>query len=217
MDNPRPPANALSTMSDEQLSDYLKRRERELVQQTAAIRGTLAQKERELEQLWQAMKAIGIQRSYVEQLKPFLDQVGESLAMDDGLLNPTETCPRNILLAPLPWENPLAQAPQTIKEMILRALNDHFHQGATPSELRDYFKTAYGKEIDRNSISPQLARLREERLVQNTNALNESGKWQLSVRGSLTEAMAEIENRNVNALASSPRAKRWYGNDPKKE
>jgi DNA-binding transcriptional ArsR family regulator len=89
----------------------------------------------------------------------------------------------------------------TIKEMVLNALRDHFHAGATPSELREYFRMVYSKDIDRNSISPQLARLREEGLVENDNAL--SGKWKLSVRASILDAIAETERKNVNALASS--------------
>ena len=81
-------------------------------------------------------------------------------------------------------------------------------------------RTAYGRDVDRNSISPQLARLRDEGLVQNTNAL--SGKWEIVLRGTLEEAAAEIERKTLNALTSnnltsSPRAKRWYGEPPKKE
>jgi hypothetical protein len=182
-------------LSEEPLANYLKRRERELMQQTAALRSLLAPKEKELEEVRQAMKAVGVQPGYVEQLAPFLDGAVQNASPYAGILNMVETL--------------------TIKEMIVGALNHHFHQGATPSELSEYMRTAYGREVDRNSISPQLARLREEGLVQNTNALNESGKWQLSVRGSLVEAANEVERQNVNALAPSPRAKRWYG--PKKD
>jgi len=195
MDGPRP-RNALM-MDEEPLADYLKRRERELIQQTAALRGLLTPKEQQLAEVRQALQAIGVQQSYVEELKPFLDQT-QSATPSLGILN----------------------EPLTIKEMILRALNDHFHEGATPSELSEYMRAAYRREVDRNSISP-LARLREERLVQNTNAL--SGKWQLALRGTITEAIAETEKQNLNAplssnaLASSPRAKRWYGDPPKKD
>jgi len=47
-------------------------------------------------------------------------------------------------------------------------------------------------------------------------------KWQLALRGTITEAIAETEKQNLNALssnalASSPRAKRWYGDPPKKD
>jgi hypothetical protein len=76
-------------------------------------------------------------------------------------------------------------------------------------------RNAYGRDVDRNSISPQLTRLRDEGLVQNTNAL--TGKWEIVLRGTLEEAAAEIERKNVNALTPNPRAKRWYGEPPKKD
>jgi hypothetical protein len=212
----RPPSNALLA-NDEPLSDYLKRRERELVQQTAALRGMLIPKEQELANVRQAMEAVGIKRSYVEQLQPFLDQEqDEQVQPMHGLLH-SESHPGILNSGPFPWElgNPLRMESLTIKEMILRALNEHFHLGATPSELSDYMRNAYGRDVDRNSISPQLTRLRDEGLVQNTNAL--TGKWEIVLRGTLEEAAAEIERKNVNALTPNPRAKRWYGEPPKKD
>lgn len=133
----RPPSNALLA-NDEPLSDYLKRRERELVQQTAALRGMLIPKEQELANVRQAMEAVGIKRSYVEQLQPFLDQEqDEQVQPMHGLLH-SESHPGILNSGPFPWElgNPLRMESLTIKEMILRALNEHFHLGATPSELR---------------------------------------------------------------------------------
>jgi hypothetical protein len=193
-DDPQP--NALLSGADVSVSQYLVRRERELVQQTAALRGLLGPKEKELADVRQAMQAIGLATSpyaeHVEALKPFLDpqERPDSLSYK-GILNADAATLNQ-------WAEGL-----TIKDMILRALNEHFHLGATPSELRDYMLTAYGRTIDRNSISPQLARLRDEGLVQNTNAL--SGKWEIVLRGNLQEAAAEVERKNVNALASSPR------------
>jgi hypothetical protein len=201
--------NVPDAAQDETLADYLKRRERELIQQTAAIRGLLAPKEQELATVRQAMQAIGVQQSYVDQLQPFLDQASDQPPPPThGLLNSTEARPApGILNSPaagFPWEA------LTIKDMILNALKDHFHSGATPSELSEYMKTAYGRDVDRNSIGPQLARLRDERLVESGsgNALISgalipgSGKWRLSLRGDLADAAAEIEKRNVNALNS---------------
>jgi hypothetical protein len=66
----------------------------------------------------------------------------------------------------------------TIKQMIDNALRDHFRKGATPIELREYFWIAYGRNIDRNSISPQLARLREGGRV-----IPVGGKWKLTAAG----------------------------------
>lgn len=213
---------SLPTGKNETLADFLKRRERELIQQTAALRGMLIPKEQELAAVHQAMQAVGVERSYADALRPFLDAPANPfLTAGSAPTNPflaAGSAPTNPFLAagftapPPPWVTDKAAELKaladglTIKEMILRALNEHFHLGATPSELSDYMRTAYGREVDRNSISPQLARLREEGLVHNTNALN--GKWEIVLRGNLEASAAEIERKNINALASAPRVSR---------
>jgi hypothetical protein len=213
MDDPRhiPPVNALS-INDEPIVDLLKRRERELIQQTAAIRGMLVPKEDELAKVRQALQALGIQPNYVEQLRPFLDQDQANPYVPPGILNQNPYQPQA--------DTPLAlfAGNLTIKEMILAALKDHFRHGATPSELRDYMRTAYGREIDRNSISPQLARLREEGLVQNANAL--TGTWELALRGTIENAIIEAANKVAkpnSANEPTPRQKRWYVDPQKKD
>jgi hypothetical protein len=50
----------------------------------------------------------------------------------------------------------------TIKELIIKALNDHFANGATAGELREFIRNAYGRDIDRSSLTPQLSRLKDE-------------------------------------------------------
>jgi len=67
----------------------------------------------------------------------------------------------------------------TIKQMIMAALRDHFHNGASPTELRDYMRAVYAKDVDRNSISPQLTRLREQGAVD----MLTDGKWKISKMG----------------------------------
>ena len=123
--------NALAS-DNEPLADYLKRREREKIQRIAAIRGLLAPEEKQLEEIRQAMKAIGIEPSYVEQLKPFLDQDGDNRPMH-GLLN-HDTRPGVLNCAPANTPLALLSESLTIKEMIMGALNNHFHLGATPSD-----------------------------------------------------------------------------------
>lgn len=157
-------ANVLSTET-EALPEYLKRRELELIQQTAALRGMLVPKEKELDAVRQAMQAVGIQPSYAAALTPFLDdesQAGGSLA------HTIVTVPKQLVI------NGVA-VNLTIKEMILAALKDHFHVGATPVELRNYFKAVYGRDVDRASISPQLARLRDNGMI----SQSPEGFWRL--------------------------------------
>lgn len=51
----------------------------------------------------------------------------------------------------------------TIKELILKALKEHFDEGATAIQLLDLFSSAWGRDdIARTSLSPQLSRLKQE-------------------------------------------------------
>jgi DNA-binding transcriptional ArsR family regulator len=134
------------------LAMLLNIREKELESQISVMRGHLKPMEEELAQ--------------VRKIKQFLADAREA-----GL---TELTSEATLPPPV---DPDAKI--TIKEMILAALRDHFHDGASPTELSDYMKSAYGKDVDRNSISPQLSRLKEEGMVD----MLSNGKWKLSRHG----------------------------------
>jgi hypothetical protein len=84
------------------------------------------------------------------------------------------------LLASLQRNNPSAGAWDhlTIKQLILRALSEKFRDGATPLELRDFLRERFDRVVDRNSISPQLTRLREEGLIHQSEG---DGRWRLTL------------------------------------
>ncbi len=51
----------------------------------------------------------------------------------------------------------------TIKELVLKALREHFPaSGATAKQLLMIFDVVYGRSIERSSLSPQLSRLQDE-------------------------------------------------------
>jgi hypothetical protein len=51
----------------------------------------------------------------------------------------------------------------TMKELVLKALSERFANGATVSELVEFFAIRWGREdVARPSLSPQLSRLKEE-------------------------------------------------------
>ena len=51
----------------------------------------------------------------------------------------------------------------TIKQLVLKALEDNFPEGANANDLLLHFKEAYGRsDITRTSLSPQLSRLKGE-------------------------------------------------------
>jgi len=141
--------------ANEPVSEFLVRRERELTQQIDALRGQIAPKEQEREQIRTAMRALGLLTA-----SPLASVL--ATALSDGSI--PAIAPNNSGHTP-PSLGELLNPTLTIKQMILHALIDHFREGATPSELSGYIKVAYGREVDRNSVSPQLARLREEGLV----------------------------------------------------
>ena len=178
---------------EEDLATFALRRKKELEAQISALRGLLVPKEAELDQINQVIATLGHNKK---------QEPSESDFTDGQQVDPPHaaTLPKSVTI------NGYA-VHLTIKEMILSALRDHFHEGATPSELSEYFRMVYSKDVDRNSISPQLARLREEGLVENINAL--SGKWQIvGLRGTIANAIAETEKKNLNALASPRRPSR---------
>jgi hypothetical protein len=79
----------------------------------------------------------------------------------------------------------------TIKQLILDALHGHFRNGATGTELSEYFRTVHGRNHDRTSISPQLSRLREDGVVEQMTGPDE-GKWKLALRGVSAEELVAI-------------------------
>jgi hypothetical protein len=54
-------------------------------------------------------------------------------------------------------------AKMTMKQLVKKALIEHFHNGATANQLLDFFRDAWGRDdILRTSLSPQLSRLKDE-------------------------------------------------------
>ena len=161
----------------ERLYPYLARRERELVHELAALRSEIASKEIEL--------------AHVQRAKGTIDNLGgEDKARFGvpekitGVMNVTEApdtfSGTGIVSAPL-LDGPLTPseivaqgalkhaerlAAMTIKELVLKTLRDHFREGATTAQIREFIRDAYGRVIDPNSLRPQLSRLASEALIQ---------------------------------------------------
>jgi len=150
---------------DENLRSFLERRERELTHQLAALRGQIESKQIEL---------ADIQRVRATLAPPPSPPDNTSLDVAADLARATHR-PR-VDLNPMSGVPPSNEKP-TIKSMILTALTSHFHDGATLAELRTFIRDVFGREIDRTSMSPQLARLREDGAVEQRDM-----KWRLSER-----------------------------------
>jgi hypothetical protein len=192
------PQPAPSVPSAEPVGEFLTRRERELTQQIDSLRGQITPKEQEREQIRKAMRALGL----LKESAALSESTVASTSLTDlvrGLPPAADLLNTSALAAPpspysvlgIPQSNSahsvlslgqLLNPPSTIKQMALSALRDHFHQGATPAELRDYIKTAYGRDVERSSISPQLARLRDQGAIQQHN----DGRWSVTTLGRLS-------------------------------
>jgi phosphopantetheinyl transferase (holo-ACP synthase) len=56
-------------------------------------------------------------------------------------------------------------ARMTMKEMVVKALGEHFPHGATANQLLDFFRSEWGREQMRTSLSPQLSRLKDRHII----------------------------------------------------
>jgi hypothetical protein len=156
----------------ETLRSFLERRERELTHQIAALRAQIESKQGELAEI-QTVRAT---LAPAVPAPPVPDTTTFDGAAD--LIRATAENRRAASVA-----HPMQQTesgligggvPRTIKTMVLSALTSHFDDGATLAELRTFIKDVFGREVDRTSISPQLARLREEGAVEQNGR-----KWRL--------------------------------------
>ncbi len=83
----------------------------------------------------------------------------------------------------------------TIKDLIIKALAEHYKEkGASASELVSFLGGAYGREVEKSSLSPQLSRLKEEgRVIQIDNS-----KWMIAPHY-LKQLKEQAEKRRVAA------------------
>jgi hypothetical protein len=155
------------------LRSFLERRERELTHQLAALRGQIESKQRELDEI----KKVRATLTSSPPSPP--DNISVEVAAD---VVRAEASRRSVNLiqqitnAAVTGLPALEQNP-TIKSMILTALSSHFQDGATPAQLRTFIRDVFGREIHRTSMSPQLARLREEGVVEQSGT-----KWRIAER-----------------------------------
>jgi hypothetical protein len=157
-------------MPDENLYEYVTRRERELTAQISAmngqinvLRGHLAQHELELTQ---------VQRIKMSTLGSALDRkFGASIA--GSIETVTGLHPTNSNAVTSTPHAPISQAAvdlglyerMTIKELVVRALGDHFKAGGTAIQIRDFIQDAYGRDILPSSLRPQLHRLKVDGIL----------------------------------------------------
>jgi hypothetical protein len=56
-------------------------------------------------------------------------------------------------------------AAMTIKELVIQALLDHFPNGGTAAQIRDFMRDAYQRVIEPSSVRPQMHRLKADNVL----------------------------------------------------
>ncbi len=74
------------------------------------------------------------------------------------------------------------RVPRTIKQMVLRLLDESSPQGLTALEILERIQKRWKSELERTSLSPQLTRLKVDGAI-----YNEKNQWFRSVVGRIRE------------------------------
>jgi hypothetical protein len=206
-------------MAEETTAEFILRRHAELSAQISALKGQLGPKEAELEQLEKMLDLMGLVENrrnaltgeYVSALRPFLDSPGAN-ALVAGAGSALSQ-----LAAAADYSR------MTIKQAVVQALIDHFPKGARTTELREFMKSGYGKEVEQSSLRPQLHRLKADGVL---SFDPENQTWNLHPRKRVLytmynhptsrAAMKELQDDPL-AVENSPdpdetesRGDRWY-------
>jgi hypothetical protein len=130
------------------LSDY----EADLLDRLKSLRDQIIPLERELAEVRRARSAVSLVDHGPEQAQIQFPLI-RTTSQEGGLQ-------RDLTSRRSPY------ARLTIKQLVLKALEEQFERGATANELLDFFRDVYGRgEIARTSLSPQLSRLKQDRQI----------------------------------------------------
>jgi len=147
------------------IRSYLAEREQKLKAELASLRGRIAPIERELFEIAQAQRAVGSVAAEPFQAPLFQTEPDEHVDPEAADLWKEY---KRILAERT--ANPYFRL--TIKQLVLKALNEQFHSGATALELLEFFESAWGRDdIARTSLSPQLSRLKAEQKIDRNGSI----------------------------------------------
>jgi hypothetical protein len=180
-------------------------RKAELESQRTAMRAHLARIEAELAEIQQAEKA----------LPPV---VGTFADAPNALDNIRPAISNAIVDVPIPGSVRLSFpalvsgdfSNMTIKQLVRRALRDNHPKGMVATALRRYIRDNYGRDVEQNSLRPQLARLKAAGWI-----LQSGEVWFLSPAGLMYDHPTSMNEKDEppeqTPLGTSSRQERWYG------
>jgi hypothetical protein len=163
---------------EETVFTFLNRREQELTHQIAALRGQIDAKENELAYVKKAKAATAVSIGIDRQNIPAFRQSAEMTSISSLPARPSNADEMMMPSSgPLTLRSTQQYEGMTIKQLAVQALLDHFPGGTTAPLLRDFFRNAYGRDVETGSLRPQLHRLKAEGIL-SQDSTNE--KWRLS-------------------------------------
>lgn len=142
------------------LLQLLDEHERDILMRIDPIRKELASLERDLADVRKARNALTPEheRPPPRGLMARIVAVGDMRQMTPRYHGGGEM--RDLSPPPSPYDK------LTIKQLVRKALDEHFTNGATANELLDFFRDAWGRnDIMRTSLSPQLSRLKRDGVI----------------------------------------------------
>lgn len=175
-------------MSDEEnLFAFLNRREQELTHKASALRSQLEFVENELAYVKKAKAATVISASADQQI-PAPTQSASFLGV--GAVGAAAALQPEVTAALQPKVTP-SFAEMTIKQLVVQALLDHYHGGATLADLRKFIHNAYERSIEQSSLRPQMHRLKAQGIV---DYFPRTETWNLRMEKRTHYALAKLQH-----------------------
>jgi hypothetical protein len=174
-------------MSNETVREFIERRDKELRHQMAALDAQISARKTELEEL-AFVKAKLDEVEFERQEKEIFDYAMEDL-------------PNAAVTADL-------ATGKTIKDLVVQALLDHFPNGGTLIDIRDFIQDAYGRDIMPSSLRPQMHRLKTDGILgqePSTDTWNfQDGKRRLFARYSHPSSRRAMKELRDEASSENP-------------
>ena len=167
-------AEYANTPASTALRQFLAQHEENLTAQIAALRADLNPIEAELAEVRRAKGALGL---FVTGFAPTVIVSAAGAAFATSGAAAVGEVVRNAPLLPIrgsgnvTLDDVTAGRPPspydhlTMKELVVKVLTEHFPNGATTRQMLDFFRDAWGRNIERQNLSPQISRLYQEGVI----------------------------------------------------
>jgi prefoldin subunit 5 len=178
-----PLAEYASSPASNALREFVMEHEQKLTAKISDLHAKLTPLEAELAEVRRAKGAIGMMMPAPRSEAPLVEMLvgvtriarvlGAAQKRASEILQADQAGHSVDVPAALPPPSPYANL--TMKELVVKVLAEHFHEGATTRQMLEFFRDAWGRDIERTNLSPQISRLRQEGIIGRSGA----AKWYL--------------------------------------